>query len=170
MYYLPVDLVPRPGDIVETSGIGMPFPKGIQIGEVRESTLFMDQNKHYVVIEPMVNFRHIQKVMVLIYEPAQEDIPQGNDGQIAYVPQPLDTARPIPTFGAEIEDPYLGSITPPPRVTRAPALDDGMEGFDDFDALEAMLGIPDGMLAPDPEFQALVNQEMMNDVLDGGDD
>ena len=169
MYYLPVDLVPRPGDIVETSGIGMPFPKGIPIGEVRESTLGMDQNKHYVVVEPVVDFRHIQKVMVLIYEPAQEDIPAGNDGQIAYIPSVLDTMRPAPTLGESIEDPYLGSVTPPPRVTRAPVEDEEMEP-EDLDELEAMLGYSGGLLTSDPEFQALVNEEMMNGVLDGRDD
>lgn len=173
MYYLPVDLVPRPGDVVETSGIGMPFPKGIPIGEVRESTLFMDQNKHYVVVEPMVDFQHIQKVVVLLYLPTQEEIPQGNDGQISYAGSDLDTARPVPTFGTSIEDPYLGSITPPPRVTRAP-VEEGELGEDelpaDLDDLEAMLGVPSGLPEPDPDLQALVNQEMMDNLLDGRDD
>ncbi len=35
MYYLPDDHLPRPGDMVVTSGVGMSFPKGIPIGTVR---------------------------------------------------------------------------------------------------------------------------------------
>lgn len=165
MYYLPVDLIPRPGDIVVTSGIGLPFPKGIEIGEVRESTLSMDQNKHYVVVEPKVDFRHINKVMVLIYEPAKEDIPQGNDGQIAYVPGPLDTPRPDPSTFDQIDNPLLGAVTPPPRVTRAPS----DEGIDEVQGIDDFLLDPADILEPDLDFQALVDQEMMNDVLDGGD-
>ena len=43
MYYLPEDNLPRPGDVVVTSGVGdlndgRSFPKGIPIGTVREST------------------------------------------------------------------------------------------------------------------------------------
>ncbi|MBO7422122.1 MAG: rod shape-determining protein MreC, partial [Oscillospiraceae bacterium] len=34
MNYLPEASLPRPGDLVVTSGIGMPFPKGIPIGTV----------------------------------------------------------------------------------------------------------------------------------------
>ena len=49
MYYLPDDFLPRPGDTVVTSGVGMSFPKGIPIGTVRESTRGMESNKSYVV-------------------------------------------------------------------------------------------------------------------------
>ena len=38
MYYLSADSVPRPGDRVITSGVGVSFPKGLLIGYVREST------------------------------------------------------------------------------------------------------------------------------------
>ena len=37
MYYLSADSVPRPGDRVITSGVGVSFPKGLLIGYVRES-------------------------------------------------------------------------------------------------------------------------------------
>ena len=50
MYYLPDDHLPRPGDIVVTSGVGMSFPKGIPIGTVRESTRGMESNKQYIVV------------------------------------------------------------------------------------------------------------------------
>lgn len=163
MYYLPVDLVPRPGDVVETSGIGMPFPKGIPIGEVRESTRFMDQNKHYVVIEPRVDFMHIEKVMVLVYKPAQEDIPQANDGQISYQPSVLDSARPMPSLYASVEDPYLGAVTPPPRITRKP----GAEEYDE-DAEQYQVS-PVETLEPDEAFEQMVRQEMMESMLEEGE-
>jgi len=125
MYYLPVDLSPRPNDPVVTSGIGMPFPKGIKIGVVRESTRYLDQNKHYVVIEPYVDFMHIEEVLVLIYKAAPEDVPDADDGQIQYTFQVLDTARPVPIIGDQLVDPLLGAVTPPPRPSREPV--EGME-------------------------------------------
>lgn len=119
MYYLPVDLVPRPGDTVVTSGVGLSFPKGLKIGVIRESTRYMDENKHYVVIEPYVDFMHIEEVLVLIYEAAEEDMPEADDGQLSYVPVELDTPRPSPVVGKQVNDPNLGAITPPPRATRS---------------------------------------------------
>ena len=121
MRYLPDDLVPRPGDTVVTSGIGYPFPKGIPIGEVRESTRYVDDNKRYFVIEPYVDFQHIEEVIVLVYTPEVEEISDTSDNQGRYVAGPLDTARPIPTIGSDIEDPNINAVTPPPRATRVPS-------------------------------------------------
>lgn len=162
MYYLPVDLVPRPGDIVETSGIGMPFPKGIPIGEVRESTRMMDQNKHYVVVEPKVDFMHIEKVMVLVYKPATEGIPEANDGQISYQFETLDTIRPMPTVIEGMTDPYYGAATPPPRVTRSP----------ETEALptELWTSDPTETIEPDELFEEMLRQEMMNAILNEEDE
>ena len=69
MYYLPEDHLPRPGDTVVTSGVGMSFPKGIPIGTVRESTRGMESNKQYIVVEPSADFEHIEYVIVLRYQP-----------------------------------------------------------------------------------------------------
>ena len=44
MYYLSADSVPRPGDRVITSGVGVSFPKGLVIGYVRESTRAIEDN------------------------------------------------------------------------------------------------------------------------------
>lgn len=120
MYYLPTNSVPRPGERVITSGMGEPFPKGIAIGEVRESTRHVDDNKQYVVIDPYVDFQHIEEVMVLVYKPDQEDMPESDDGQLSLTPSDLDTARPDPVIGEAVEDPNLGAITPPPRDLRDP--------------------------------------------------
>ncbi|MBE0601337.1 MAG: rod shape-determining protein MreC, partial [Firmicutes bacterium] len=72
MYYLPEDHLPRPGDTVVTSGVGLGFPKGIPIGTVRESTRGMESNKSFVVIEPIADFEHIEYVIVLRYQPEAE--------------------------------------------------------------------------------------------------
>lgn len=170
MYYLPVDLVPRPGDTVVTSGVGLSFPKGLKIGVIRESTRYMDENKHYVVIEPYVDFMHIEEVIVLIYEAAPEDMPDADDGQLSYVPSVLDTPRPSPSIGAQVNDPNLGAVTPPPRATRIP----GGSAEPDSTAAPGELTVtqmyegegafytipPDATPTPNPELDELLRQEL----------
>ena len=74
MYYLQ-DILPRPDDLVVTSGVvsasavNLSIPKGIPIGHVRESTRGMDANKQYIVVEPIVNFQNVENVTVLRYKP-----------------------------------------------------------------------------------------------------
>ena len=170
MYYLPVDLVPRPGDTVVTSGVGLSFPKGLKIGVIRESTRYMDENKHYVVIEPYVDFMHIEEVIVLIYEAAQEDMPDANDGQLSYVPSVLDTPRPSPSIGAQVNDPNLGAVTPPPRATRMPgesiepeatAAPTGLTVTQMYEGADAFYTIPpDATPTPNPELDELMRQEL----------
>ena len=130
MYYLPDDHLPRPGDVVVTSGVGLSFPKGIPIGTVRESTRGMDANKQYIVVEPDVDFEHIEYVIVLRYKPAAEAI-VGRDAAAVYREfVPLETARPYPElrigstvrFGetaAPTEEP-TPSPTPEPTATPSP--------------------------------------------------
>ncbi|MDR0928395.1 MAG: rod shape-determining protein MreC [Oscillospiraceae bacterium] len=118
MYYLPVDLLPRPNDVVVTSGIGQPFPKGLRIGVVRESTRYTDENKHYFVIEPFVDFLRLEEVVVLVYQPPLEDMPEGDDGQLSVNVVPMDTPRPVPSLGAQIDDPNLGGVALPTRAPR----------------------------------------------------
>lgn len=170
MYYLPVDLVPRPGDTVVTSGVGLSFPKGLKIGVIRESTRYMDENKHYVVIEPYVDFMHIEEVIVLIYEAAQEDMPDANDGQLSYVPSVLDTPRPSPSIGAQVNDPNLGAVTPPPRATRIPggsadpeatAAPTGLTVTQMYEGADAFYTIPpDATPTPNPDLDELMRQEL----------
>ncbi len=95
MYYLPAASVPRPGDTVVTSGVGLPFPKGLPLGKVRESKRSLDENKYYIVIEPTADFQHIEEVLILRYEPTIEVRPEGEeDDQIQIVAPP--TPRPTP--------------------------------------------------------------------------
>ena len=75
MLYLQNSL-PSPDDLVVTSGVSsadakvkLTFPKGIPIGYVRESTRGIDASKQYIVVEPIVDFAHIEHVVVLRYKP-----------------------------------------------------------------------------------------------------
>ncbi|MBN1778177.1 MAG: rod shape-determining protein MreC [Clostridiales bacterium] len=125
MYYLPEDHLPRPGDTVVTSGVGMGFPKGIPIGTVRESTRGMEANKSYVVIEPIADFEHIEYVIVLRYQPVAEAITsQDVSEDLALVP--LETARPIPTI--QIGSDFF-QLAPTPEPTESIPLETtGVDG------------------------------------------
>lgn len=122
MYYLPDDRLPRPGDTVVTSGIGMSFPKGIPIGTVRESTRGMDANKQYIVVEPTVDFQHIENVIVLRYKPdAGAVVAQGGvNGADEFLP--LETKRPYPELqvGGNIITFGTPSPSPDPNATTTP--------------------------------------------------
>ena len=126
MYYLSDDSLPRPGDIVVTSGVGMSFPKGIPIGTVRESTRGMESNKQYIVVEPQVDFEHIEYVIVLRYQPVALAV-TGRDNAVSnmeYVP--LETARPYPTLRIAASSlfgdatPTASDATPTPTPTYTP--------------------------------------------------
>ncbi len=69
LYYLPsgYDLVP--GDLVVTSGIGDEFPKNITVGKVTEvSRANEDAQDHNAIIQPSVDFRHLEEVMIVLGE------------------------------------------------------------------------------------------------------
>ena len=123
MYYLPDDNLPRPGDLVVTSGVGMSFPKGIPIGIVRESTRGMDANKQYIVLEPQVDFQHLEYVIVLLYKPVAEAIEGRENGRTNVELVPLEPARPSPVV-PEIASSLFESqdtATPDPNVTETPS-------------------------------------------------
>ena len=133
MYYLPDNSLPRPGDVVVTSGVGLEFPKGIPIGYIRESTRGMEDNKSYVVLEPVVDFQHLEYVTVYRYRPSYAENAQTrvNTSQNIAL-EPLSTARPIPTFAAEGVSDFMYSTgatsaaeeataTPTPEIEATPA-------------------------------------------------
>ena len=109
MYYLSADSVPRPGDRVITSGVGVSFPKGLLIGYVRESTRAIEDNKHYIVVEPAADFEHIENVLVLRYYADVEEMPDNYDNTEVII-APVATARPQ----AVIEEERLTNSTPVP--------------------------------------------------------
>ena len=120
MYYLP-DNLPRPGDTVVTSGVGaVPFPKGIPIGTVRESTRSMDANKQYIVVEPKVDFQHIEYVIVLRYKPDAEEIENRENTSGVKDITPLPTARPLPELEIGGNVIQMGTPTPSPDPNATP--------------------------------------------------
>ncbi len=119
MYYLPDDHLPRPGDTVVTSGVGMSFPKGIPIGTVRESTRGMESNKSYIVVEPTADFEHIEYVIVLRYQPEAEAVEGRTSSSDSLTYTPLDTEQPIPTIQIG-SDFYQLAPTPEPTASPTP--------------------------------------------------
>ncbi len=147
MYYLPADNLPRSGDMVVTSGVGMSFPKGIPIGIVRESTRGMQDNKQYIVLEPQVDFQHLEYVIVLRYKPEPVAV-EGRDNSRSNIPiYTVEPARPSPVVPEiadslfEVETPGPGngdgtvSTLPPPSVEPTPG----------------MTLTPEPVITPDPE-------------------
>lgn len=126
MYYLPESLLPRPGESVVTSGVGMSFPKGIPIGTVRESTRGMESNKQYIVVEPQADFLHIEYVIVLRYKPAAEAVEERTSSDSTLSLTPLDTQLPIPNIYIG-NDFYQLAPTPEPTVTPSETVMDGSE-------------------------------------------
>lgn len=118
MYYLPDDHLPRPGDIVVTSGVSMPFPKGIPIGTVRESTRGMDANKQYIVVEPTADFQHIEYVMVLTHKSTASQIQSRSEATLA--PKVLETERPVPPLRVQSKSFDSSTSTATPEAS-APA-------------------------------------------------
>lgn len=127
MYYLTYTTLPRPGDLVVTSGIGLQLPKGIPIGTVRESTRGLEDNKQFIVIEPIADFDHIEYVIVYRHRPnyAQQDIrPRAETSFV-----PLPSLQPVPTFigqPAPAESPGVSESpgaeeSPTPSPTPAPS-------------------------------------------------
>ena len=97
MNYLPDESLPRPGDRVVTSGIGMPFPKGIPIGTVEESTRGMDDNKQYIVLNPSADFQHLERVIVLLYKPKAGQV-EAREDKTKIEFESMPTARPSPVI------------------------------------------------------------------------
>lgn len=65
MDYIPPDVKIQQGDVVETSGLGGIYPKGIVIGKVN-SVINPESNfKKYALVEPAVNFKNLEEVFVL---------------------------------------------------------------------------------------------------------
>lgn len=121
MYYLPEENLPRPGDQVVTSGVGMSFPKGIPIGTVRESTRGMESNKQYIVVEPSADFQHIEYVIVLRYQPEAEAVEDRFSSTDSLTLVPLETILPVPTVLIGSDTYQLApSPTPSPEPTLAP--------------------------------------------------
>ncbi|HEY5586565.1 MAG TPA: rod shape-determining protein MreC [Ruminiclostridium sp.] len=63
--YIPPDLDLAQGDIIETSGIGGIYPKGIIIGTVKEVRSGQSDLDTYAIIEPAVDLKRLSQVVIL---------------------------------------------------------------------------------------------------------
>ena len=68
VYLVEKSELPRPGDQVITSGVGMDFMDGIPIGLITESTRGSKDNTDYIVVKPNVDFSTLEHVVVLRYK------------------------------------------------------------------------------------------------------
>lgn len=65
MDYIPVDVDVAVNDVIETSGLGGIYPKGIVIGKVVEVKKTNSELDRYAIIEPVVNFKKLEEVFIL---------------------------------------------------------------------------------------------------------
>ena len=138
MYYTADVALPRPDDLVVTSGVGMPFPIGIPIGSVVASTRGMDANKQYIELNPSADFKHLEHVIILRYLPKHAEEVQGREDNTEIEFVPMDTARPSPVI-EEIAADFLS--------------DREDEDYDDEDEMnldENGNPIPEETIAPTP--------------------
>jgi len=65
MYYIPIDVDVAVDDVVETSGLGGIYPKGILVGKVREVRKVTNELDRYAIIDPEVDLKRLEEVFVL---------------------------------------------------------------------------------------------------------
>lgn len=65
MTYISKDASVITGDLIETSGLGGIYPKGILIGKIREIRPETQSVSQYAVVEPVVDFQRITEVFVI---------------------------------------------------------------------------------------------------------
>lgn len=63
--YIPLDIDVSVGDIVETSGLGGIYPKGIIIGKVIEVRVTNSEMNRYAIIKPEADFKRLEEVYIL---------------------------------------------------------------------------------------------------------
>lgn len=63
--YIPSDLDLEQGDVIETSGIGGIYPKGIIIGTVKEVRAGESDLDKYAIVQPLVDLKRLSQVVVL---------------------------------------------------------------------------------------------------------
>ncbi len=63
--YIPVDLDLSQGDVIETSGMGGIYPKGIIIGTVKEVRQGESDLDKYAIVEPAVDLKRLSNVVIL---------------------------------------------------------------------------------------------------------
>jgi len=70
--YIPIEVDVEVGDIIETSGLGGIYPKGIVIGEVIEVRKTNSELDRYAIIRPAADFKRLEEVYILKSNEIQE--------------------------------------------------------------------------------------------------
>jgi rod shape-determining protein MreC len=65
MEYIPIEVDVEVGDVIETSGVGGIYPKGIIIGEVVEVRKTSSELDRYAVIKPAADLKRLKEVFIL---------------------------------------------------------------------------------------------------------
>lgn len=65
MDYIPLEVDVEVGDVIETSGLGGIYPKGIIIGEVIEVRKTNSELDRYAIIRPEADFKRLEEVYIL---------------------------------------------------------------------------------------------------------
>ena len=65
MLYISKQFTILEGDIVETSGLGEIYPRGIPIGKIKEIKASDNSNSQYATIVPTVDFSNLQEILVI---------------------------------------------------------------------------------------------------------
>lgn len=63
--YIPTGMDISEGDVVQTSGMGGIYPKGITIGSIKSVDNTLNVLDRYAWIEPAVNFTKVETVLVI---------------------------------------------------------------------------------------------------------
>ncbi len=65
LVYIPNDLDLAQGDVIETSGLGGIYPKGIIIGTVKEVRTGESDLDRYAIVQPAVDLKRLSQVVIL---------------------------------------------------------------------------------------------------------
>ena len=63
--YIPTDADLVLEDTIETSGLGGIYPKGIQIGKIKEIIESKNMTDRYAIVETSVDFSKLETVLVI---------------------------------------------------------------------------------------------------------
>lgn len=70
--YIPPNADLKPGDVLETSGMGEVYPKGIRVGTVERIVRNRGQYDAYAILRPSVDFKRLEEVEVLTPQPVAD--------------------------------------------------------------------------------------------------
>lgn len=65
MSYISKDADIIPGDLIETSGLGGIYPKGLLIGKIKATKKEPYEISKYAIVEPVVDFKRLEEVFVI---------------------------------------------------------------------------------------------------------